>query len=64
MLQAFRDFPSRGTTPVSIPPYRLTNAVEVQRVLYENILAGVNGRKTPQQAMEDAEAAVASVIRT
>ncbi|WPE23576.1 ABC transporter substrate-binding protein [Shinella zoogloeoides] len=64
MLQAFRDFPARGTTPVSIPPYRLTNAVEVQRVLYENILAGVNGRKTPQQAMEDAEAALASVIRT
>jgi multiple sugar transport system substrate-binding protein len=64
MLQAFRDFPTRGTTPVSIPPYRLTNAVEVQRVLYENILAGVNGRKTPQQAMDDAEAALASVIRT
>lgn len=64
MLQAFRDFPKRGTTPISIPPYRLTNAVEVQRVLYENILAGVNGRKTPQQAMEDAEAALATVIRS
>lgn len=64
MLQAFRDFPARGTSPISIPPYRLTNAVEVQRVLYENILAGVNGRKTPQQAMEDAEAQLATVIRT
>lgn len=64
MLQAFRDFKARGTTPVSIPPYRLTNAVEVQRVLYENILAGVNGRKTPQEAMEDAEKALASVIRS
>ncbi|MBB3396196.1 extracellular solute-binding protein [Rhizobium sp. BK060] len=64
MLQAFRDFKARGTTSVSIPPYRLTNAVEVQRILYENILAGVNGRKAPQEAMEDAEKALASVIRS
>lgn len=63
MLQAFLDFKARGTSPVSIPPYRLQNAVEVQRVLYEEILAGVNGRKTPEQAMSDAEATLKTVIR-
>ena len=63
MLQAFLDFQTRGTSPVAIPPYRLQNAVEAQRVLYEEILAGVNGRKTPEQAMADAESRLASVIR-
>jgi len=63
MLQAFRDFEARGTQPISIPPYRLRNAVEVQRVLYEEILAGVNGRKTPDQAMSDAESRLAQIIR-
>lgn len=63
MLQAFLDFSKRGTRPVSIPPYRLQNAVEVQRVLYEEILAGVNGRKTPEQAMSDAEVRLKTVIR-
>lgn len=63
MLQAFHDFETRGTAPISIPPYRLQNAVEVQRVLYEEILAGVNGRKTPEQAMADAESRLARVIR-
>lgn len=63
MLQAFRDFEARGTSPISIPPYRLRNAVEVQRVLYEEILAGVNGRKDPQEAMVDAEKRPKRVIR-
>lgn len=63
MLQTFRDFAARGTVPISIPPYRLRNAVEVQRVLYEEILAGVNGRKDPQEAMVDAEKRLKSVIR-
>jgi ABC-type glycerol-3-phosphate transport system substrate-binding protein len=55
MVQAFKDFESRGTRPISVPPYRLTNAVEVQRVIYEEIGAGVLGDKTPKQAMADAE---------
>lgn len=63
MLQAFRDFDLRGTTPISIPPYRLRNAVEVQRVLYEEILAGVNGRKEPQEAMVDAEKRLKRLVR-
>ena len=63
MLQAFLDFETRGTTPVSIPPYRLRNAVEVQRVLYEEILAGVNGRKDPQEAMVDAEKRLKRIVR-
>jgi ABC-type glycerol-3-phosphate transport system substrate-binding protein len=61
-LQAFADFKTRGTSPVAIPPYREVNAVEVQRVIYEEVLAGVNGRKEPEQAMADAEARVKEVL--
>ena len=61
-LQAFADFKSRGTAPIAIPPYREVNAVEVQRVIYEEVLAGVNGRKEPEQAMADAEARVKDVL--
>lgn len=61
-LQAFQDFGLRGTTPVAIPPYREVNAVEVQRVIYEEVLAGVNGRKDPAEAMAEAEARVREVI--
>lgn len=62
MLQVFRDFAPRGTQPIAIPPYREVRAVEIQRVIYEEVLAGVNGRKEPQQAMDDAEARVKEVI--
>ncbi len=50
MMQAFKDFALRGTTSVALPAYRLTNAVEVQRVLFEEIVAGVSGSKTSKQA--------------
>jgi multiple sugar transport system substrate-binding protein len=61
-LQAFQDFAKRGTTSVAIPPYREINAKEVQRVIYEEVLAGVNGRKDPAEAMADAEERVLAVI--
>lgn len=61
-LQAFADFKARGTSPIAIPPYREVKAVEVQRVIYEEVLAGVNGRKEPEQAMADAEARVKQVL--
>jgi ABC-type glycerol-3-phosphate transport system substrate-binding protein len=63
MMQAFKDFGPRGTTSVALPAYRLTNAVEVQRVLFEEITAGVNGSKSPKQAMADAEDRVAKTIK-
>ncbi len=64
ILQVFNSFKERGTTTTAIPPYRLTNSVEVQRILYEEVLAGVTGRKTPKQAMTDAENRVVKAIRT
>jgi ABC-type glycerol-3-phosphate transport system substrate-binding protein len=62
MLQVFKDFAARGTSPISIPPYREVRAVEVQRVIYEEVLAGVNGRKEPEAAMADAEARIKDVL--
>lgn len=61
-LQAFQDFAKRGTSPIGIPPYREVNAVEVQRAIYEEVLAGVNGRKDPQEAMAAAETRVREII--
>lgn len=63
MMQAFKDFAVRGTQPVALPAYRLTNAVAVQRVLYEEIFAGVTGGKTPKQAMADAADRVAKTVK-
>ena len=63
MMQAFKDFAPRGTVPVALPAYRLTNAVEVQRILYEEIFAGVTGTKTPKQAMADAYDRVAKAVK-
>lgn len=62
MMQAFKDMGPRGTSPISIPPYREVNANEIQRAMYEEILAGVNGRKTPEEAMADAEERVREII--
>lgn len=63
MLQAFRDFEARKTTSVSIPPYRLTNAVEVQRVVFEELQASITGSKSPKQAMADAYDRVNKAIK-
>ncbi len=63
MLQAFKDMETRGTRPISVPPYRLTNAVEVQRVIYEEIVAGVLGDKTPKEAMVEAENRAVAAIK-
>ena len=61
-LQAFQDFSKRGTSSISIPPYREVNAVEIQRAIYEEVLAGVNGRKEPKEAMATAEDRVRKII--
>jgi multiple sugar transport system substrate-binding protein len=63
MLQAFRDFDKRGTSSISIPPYRLTNAVEVQRVVFEELQSAVTGGKSPKQAMTDAYDRVNKAIK-
>jgi ABC-type glycerol-3-phosphate transport system substrate-binding protein len=63
MLQVFRDFKSKGTTPVSIEFYRMTNAVEAQRILYEELTAGVLGRKTSKHAMQDAEDRIRKILK-
>ncbi len=63
MIQAFKDMDVRGTRPISVPPYRLTNAVEVQRVIYEEIVAGVLGDKTPKEAMTAAENRAVAAIK-
>ena len=63
MLQVFRDFKTKGTTPVSIEFYRMTNAVEAQRILYEELTAGVLGRKSGTQAMKDAEDRIRKIVK-
>jgi ABC-type glycerol-3-phosphate transport system substrate-binding protein len=63
MLQVFKDFKTHGSTPISIEFYRLTNGVQAQRILYEEVLAGVLGRKTAKQAMQDAEDRIRKIIK-
>jgi multiple sugar transport system substrate-binding protein len=63
MLQVFKDFKTHDSSPISIEFYRLTNGVEAQRILYEEVLAGVLGRKSSKQAMQDAEDRIAKIIK-
>lgn len=63
MLQAFRDFSLRNTASISLPPYRLTNAIEVQRAVFEELQAGITGSKTPKQAMADAQDRVYKLVK-
>ena len=62
-LAVFEDFRKRGTTGHAIPPYRLTNAVEVQRAIYEEIISAVTGGKDAKQAMTDAQDRSAKLIK-
>ena len=63
MMQAFKDFGPRGTTSIPLPAYRYNNAVAVQRVIFEELQAGVFGDKTPKQAMADAVDRVAKTVK-
>lgn len=64
MLQAFRDFKVRGSTPVSIEFYRMTNAVEAQRILYEELTSGILGRKSSKQTMTDAADRIRKIAKS
>ncbi|MFO1091327.1 MAG: extracellular solute-binding protein [Hyphomicrobiales bacterium] len=63
MVQVFKDFAKRNTSSISLPPYRLTNAVEVQRVVFEELQSAITGSKTPKQAMADAYDRVNKAIK-
>jgi multiple sugar transport system substrate-binding protein len=63
MLQVFKDFKTHESQPISIEFYRQSNGVECQRILYEEVLAGVLGRKSSKQAMKDAEDRIRKVAK-
>lgn len=56
LLAVYDEMKTFNTTFTAFPPYKVTNAAEVQRIVYEEVIAGVTESKTPQQAMADAEA--------
>ncbi|MFF0952788.1 ABC transporter substrate-binding protein [Rhizobium leguminosarum] len=63
MLAAFNEIDTRGRVGLTIPMSRLTNAIEVERIFYEEILAALNDRKPAKPAMADAESRIAAVTR-
>jgi len=63
MLQVFKDFKTHNSSPISIQFYRMTNGVEAQRILYEEVVAGVLGRKSSKQAMQDAEDRIRKIAK-
>ena len=62
MLQALKDFGPKGVTPISIPFFRLTNAVEAQRIVFEEIQAAVLDQKPAKQAMQEAESRLRTLL--
>lgn len=63
MAQVFKDFGPRKTATIPLPLYRIANANEVQRIIFEELQAGITGGKTPAQAMKDAESRVVAAIK-
>lgn len=63
LLSVYDDINRLGTTYTAFPPYKVTNAAEVQRLVYEEVIAAVAGDKTPQAAMRDAEDRVVKAMR-
>lgn len=63
MAQVFKDFGPRKTASIPLPLYRIANANEVQRIIFEELQAGITGSKTPAAAMKDAEARTAAAIK-
>ena len=55
MLSVYKEMERFKTTYTAFPPYKVTNAAEVQRIVYEEVIAGVTEDKTSKQAMIDAE---------
>ena len=63
LLSVYDDINRLGTTYTAFPPYKVTNAAEVQRLVYEEVIAAVAGDKTPRAAMQDAEDRVVKAMR-
>ena len=63
LLSVYDDIDRLGTTYTAFPPYKVTNAAEVQRLVYEEVIAAVAGDKTPRAAMQDAENRVVKAMR-
>jgi len=63
LLSVYDDMATFGTTFTAFPPYKVTNAAEVQRIVYEEVIAGVTGDKTSKQAMMDAENRINEAMR-
>ena len=63
LLSVYDDINALGTTYTAFPPYKVTNAAEVQRLVYEEVIAAVAGDKTPKAAMQDAENRVVKALR-
>ena len=63
MLNAYHNFKVKGTKPIALPPYRITNADEVQRILFEEVVEGVSGNKSAKRSMKDAEDRILEAMR-
>lgn len=63
LLNVYADMKKFGTTYTAFPPYKVTNASEVQRLVFEEVVAGVSGAKSPEQAMKDAKDRVVKAMR-
>lgn len=63
MLSAFRAFTDSGLTSCGVMFYRENNPLEAQRVLAEELVAGLMGQKSSKDAMATAQDRVAKVLK-
>ena len=63
LLEVYDDINEYKTTYTAFPPYKVTNAAEVQRLIYEEVIAAVAGEKSSETAMQTAEDRVVKALR-
>ena len=63
MLSAFRAFTDSGLSSCAVMFYSTKNPLEAQRVLYEELVAGLMGQKSSKDVMAAAQDRVAKVLK-
>lgn len=63
MVKVWSDFKVEGRQAMALAPYGVTNADEVQRILFEEIVKGVSGEKASPEAMADAAQRITAAVK-
>jgi multiple sugar transport system substrate-binding protein len=63
MMKVYEDFKAHGTKKAALFPYRVTNADQVQRIMFEEVVKSLSGEKATKAALVSAKDRIGKVIK-